>query len=218
MRAEILLISGKMGSGKSTLADEVKKRLEHRWRVQIFNFADVLYELQNKIIAVLKGYGIEHPTPEKDRELLQFLGTGWGRERFGPDVWVNVMKGKIKNNLPFTAQAFSMGADSEKPYLFIIPDCRFRNEFDAFPTALRVRLTCKDEIRRGRAHRWQENSTHPSETDLDSYAMQSMFDMLIATSSVGINGMTDLVIAQLDKNVWQQKRKVLVNGNEAAQL
>ncbi len=203
MRTEIVLISGKMGSGKTTLANELNNRASHRWVVNQLIFAGPIYELHDLILARMMGWKIPIPTSKKDRKLLQLLGTDWGRASYGDNVWVDIMRNEIQERIEndFTEVGPHIQA------LFVISDCRFRNEFDAFPDALRVRLSCKEDVRKSRAESWTDTKTHASEMDLDEYASAGKFDLYIDTKSVGVQGMTELVLAQLDKGSWREKRK-----------
>jgi len=111
------------------------------------------------------------PRVEKDGLLLQLLGTEWGRKKHGENVRIDAVKHKI-------AELASRFKEREK-YLVIIDDCRFPNEFDAFPEALRVRLTASEDVRKARTVSWRENTKHPSETSLDD--REDDFDLLLLT-------------------------------------
>lgn len=200
MRTEIVLISGKMGAGKSTLSRELHSRANNKWAIHQLIFAEAIYELHNLVRSQMQTWNIPVPT-EKDRRLLQLLGTDWGRTVLGENVWVDVVMEKI---IKIKETSRLVG---NKDTLIVISDCRYRNEFDAFPEALRVRLACKEEVRKTRAESWRETKTHPSEIDLDEYAAKEKFDLYIDTRTIGVQGMTELVLAQLDKGSWKEKRK-----------
>jgi hypothetical protein len=84
------------------------------------------------------------------------------------------MENKLKNHKP------------DDMVLFIVSDCRFRNEFDGFPDAFKVRLECDRDIRKSRCSQWRENDTHISETDLDGYAEEGKFDCVIDTGDLTV--------------------------------
>lgn len=159
---KIILISGKQGSGKTTLADGLQRELKNRFperQVVRTRFAKPLYEMHDAVRAVAESYGI--PMEMKEGVLLQLLGTEWGRKTKGDDVWVYALKNHLEE-LPDDA-------------IVIIDDCRFRNELFAFTPALhystfKVRLTCDEQVRKERAQAWRENTTHQSETDLDTFS------------------------------------------------
>ena len=122
------------------------------------------YELHDVCLPLLKKYGIRDATMKKDGELLQVLGTEYGRKLLGDDVWVKVLKRRVDYWLRV------------EPHLIIIDDCRFENEHDAFPDALRVHLECSEYMRKSRCSYWRTNTDHPSEIGLDNYRARGRFD------------------------------------------
>ena len=77
-----------------------------------FSFAKRLYKIMDFIQDVC---GIPR---EKDRKLLQILGTEWGRDK-DPNLWVNLTLKDIEESKVI------YGTEN-----FYITDVRFRNEFD----------------------------------------------------------------------------------------
>lgn len=194
---KIVLLSGKQGSGKSTIQRFLMARAPMAVQmvgVQV-NFADALYALHDAVQArACEWYGLE--PKKKDGVLLQLLGTEWGRKVHGDDVWIRCIKQRM-NDWGFPMEP-----------LFIVGDCRFQNEFDAFPEALRVRLHAAETTRQKRTESWRDNTRHQSETDLDGYAERGLFDMVIQTDGlVTADGATELILAQLQKNNWLEKRR-----------
>jgi energy-coupling factor transporter ATP-binding protein EcfA2 len=172
----IVLISGKQGAGKSTLAsrlvDLAPSAGYEPWHTK---FAAPLYEMHDAILQVAKKYGI--PAGPKEGDLLQYIGTEWGRGRKGPDVWVNALRAGL---------AFHLNVMKwQKPdsrVLVIVDDLRFENEFDAFtpgPGVTRVRLEAGREVRKARCSYWREADAHPSEVGLDAYADAGRFDLYL---------------------------------------
>lgn len=194
---KVILISGKQGAGKTTLQKALTENLFklHKKRAVVMNFADFIYEIHDFTINRLASYGVPTEQP-KDGYLLQVLGTEWGRKTRGENIWVDVLKGKIQKMLDLK---------HEIDYV-IIGDCRFKNEFDAFPEALRVRLECDEEVRKERVSMWRDTTNHPSEIDLDDYALAKKFDLHLDTALTPVNGLVDLIGAQLQKDVWMEKR------------
>ena len=94
---------GLMRSGKDTSA----AYFVEKYGGTIVSFAAPLYEMQREI------YRIAGLPEKKDRGLLQWLGTEWGRS-IDENIWVNVALNKIKS-IP----------ESENVY---VTDCRFENE------------------------------------------------------------------------------------------
>jgi len=192
MKKQILLISGCQGSGKTTLQRNIFTKWMHRKKQHavLINFADPVYEMHNFCWGVLNRYGYEK-MQAKDGYLLQMLGTEWGRQTVNENVWVDCAKEIIAN---YKGQGLGHWPDN---ILFIIGDCRFENEFDAFPAALRVRLQCTESIRKERVSMWRETTEHPSEVALDSYAEQLRFDMHLDTGTIPPNEIADMVMEKL---------------------
>lgn len=177
MKNLVVLISGKQGSGKTTLATGIFNHFLNSDSVWLFSmkFADPLYQMQEAIFRVLEDYGV--PKPEKtDGNLLQVLGTEWGRKTRGMNFWVDIAKWRISKL-------------TEKPALWpkhrilLIDDARFPNEIDFMDCVpgvevLKIRLEAAEHARRARAEKWRESVTHPSEIMLDDYAR---FDKIIFT-------------------------------------
>jgi hypothetical protein len=190
---KIVMVSGKQGSGKTTLQNRLVGYYEQRGLIaKQLNFADVLYEMHHAVLEVLHRY-MPPRDIKKDGPLLQVLGTEWGRNTLGENIWVDLLKQKIQ----------------QKDYadLIVIGDCRFPNEFEGIPEALRIRLVCDELTRKKRCSMWRENTNHPSEIGLDGYEFTAKFDMHINTAAHDIHVILPLVLAQLDKNVWKVKRK-----------
>jgi hypothetical protein len=205
---KVILISGKQGSGKTTISNALKARAKQFKFdfVGSMKFADVLYELHDYLLNKMATY-TEKPRIKKDGPLLQWLGTEWGRTKYGPNVWVNILKNKVK---------FFEDESASLKRLIIIDDCRFENEFDAFPEALRVRLTCSEAERKARADAWRDNTEHPSETGLDVYAAAGKFDLVLNTAGAGrdVEHCVSLIFSELNRGSWIESREpTLHNSN-----
>lgn len=216
--SDIVKISGKQGAGKTSTAaalihmalgydaGRVKPMYEY---AGVMKFADPLYELHEVILNKMQTMsGVERV--RKDGTLLQLLGTEWGREKFGENVWVDILRRKVAAG---EYGGWQRGAKylpakgALRPRLIVIDDMRFENEFDAFPEALRVRLEAPAEIRMARADAWRQNADHPSETGLDVYAAQGKFDLVIQTGEGSSPAhVATLIAAQLQKRTWMEKR------------
>lgn len=86
-------ISGKMGSGKST-AIEAMKTLGKP--VYVHKFAAPLYQIQEQIYRIIAPV---YQRPEdfvKDRKLLQWIGTDWGRETIRESLWIDLWKSRAE--------------------------------------------------------------------------------------------------------------------------
>lgn len=89
---KIIAFTGKMGSGKSTAINELKKLVGQTANVK---FAQPLYDIQEMIYRRISG---AYERPEgfiKDRILLQWLGTNWGRDTISPTLWVDLWKHQV---------------------------------------------------------------------------------------------------------------------------
>jgi hypothetical protein len=196
-----ILISGKQGSGKSTLQKAVTEswfKKTGRGATSI-NFADIIYEMHDAVLNVLHQYWPKREGLVKDGPLLQMLGTDWGRRTIDEEIWVKCLKEKaIKMNL--------MSPDDNEA-LVIVGDCRFPNEFDAFPEALRIRLQCPEIIRKERCAMWRANTSHPSEIGLDMQAHMGLFDLTFHTDVSQVESCTEMVVDALTRGDWVQRRK-----------
>jgi hypothetical protein len=178
----VILISGKQGSGKTTLAENIQNYFQgkirpngKRYEVYKLRFSEPLYKMHDACREVLKSYNYTfYDYDKKDGNLLQLIGTEWGRATVSPNLWVEMLNNKIRM-LP-------------KDAIVTVEDCRFENEFDAFmnvPHCIRVRLEASRQSRKLRASMWRENENHPSEVDLDHYAAMGAFDMTLNSDNLG---------------------------------
>jgi len=179
----IVLISGCQGSGKTTTSTRLIEELGYRGVLtHSIKFAEIIYKMHDAVIAVGVEYGI--PMLKKESTMLQWLGTEFGRNTKGEDVWVNAVRHKILSVIE---------SNPSKVYCFVIDDCRFTNEFHGFDAieedgivnVLRVRLEATEEERKARADSWRSNTTHISETGLDEYSAAGLFDKYYNTGAGG---------------------------------
>ncbi len=188
---KILIISGKQGSGKTSITDGIVKMLGSVANIQTFKFAGPLYEMHDAMLPILKKYKIRPEDMTKDGELLQTLGTEYGRNKISENVWVNISH-------RFSTEFVAL-ADTN---LAIIDDCRFENEFNGFiDSAFKVRLECPEEVRKARCSYWRENTTHPSETGLDDYAEAGKFDLYLNTEFYDLEQCIKRVINEWHKQL-----------------
>lgn len=169
---KVIMVSGKQGAGKSSLCDSLGEVLAAQgYDIVRKRFASVLYEMHDAVLDIARRYGIT--VKDKDGPLLQLIGTEWGRKTIDENMWVNCLQNVYKS---FQKHI------SDRPFILLVEDLRFINEFEGFPDAVRIRLTCPRDIRRERAHSWRDNETHPSEVDLDEHEAKGLFDLVIDTS------------------------------------
>ena len=186
-RYRIIILSGKQGSGKTTI---MEKLMEEARESGVFCknviLADTIYKIHDFAIDLLKQRGIERNIV-KDGKLLQLLGTEWGRTTLGEDVWVKCLMGQIEG----IEEARRVSLDRSYA-LYIISDCRFKNEFDGIE-GYKVRLEASTECRKARCSQWRDNDTHISETDLDEYAAAGKFDLTVDTENNEIQSCVDQI-------------------------
>lgn len=194
----IVLISGKQRSGKDSLAEELDLYSHQAFIDKFYPILKVSFAAPIKtIVSAIEDRLGPLDVAQRSR-MAQIIGTEIGRELYGDDIWIRKMRSQIGSHRGLYSS----------DVLFLITDCRFKNEFEAFPEALRVRLTCPENIRKARSEgKWRDTTDHISETDLDDYERLGLFDLVIDTSKVDSKGAAELVRAQLLKNSWMEKRK-----------
>ncbi len=135
----VIAFTGKAGAGKSTAANWI---LRNHPKAMKMSFAQPLkkmfYELIRQSIPkawphtpieYIDGALKEEPIPflsnRTGRELMQSLGTEWGRNTVQPDFWVNIAQGKLERLLGDRRVA------SDTPQILAVyDDVRFQNEAD----------------------------------------------------------------------------------------
>lgn len=132
----IIGFSGNMGSGKSTAVDCLRElhSSEHSFKAVVdIKFAQALYDMQEYIYERISSV---HKRPEtfiKDRKLLQWLGTQWGRGTISETIWVDLWKARVKDirlNFPLS--------------IVVCDDVRFDNEAETIRAlgGFVVRINC----------------------------------------------------------------------------
>ncbi len=109
----IIGLNGGMGVGKSTAAGIITQLSDRP--VHLVKFAQPLYDMQEYIYSRIKSVHTRPSTFIKDRKLLQWLGTEWGRGTISESLWIDLWRAEVE-------QALSTGCN------VICDDVRFDNE------------------------------------------------------------------------------------------
>lgn len=140
----VLGITGRARAGKDTLAQFVEKHLEllgMAWNnIYRISLASPIKEMAYDLIVpfvddgddCIYGGSKEEVIPElgkSPREIMQSLGTDWGREFFGDDIW-------IKHLVASAKVAFE--GEEGRLCVLIVPDVRFDNEARMCDMVVRV--------------------------------------------------------------------------------
>jgi nucleoside-triphosphatase THEP1 len=117
----LIALTGYAGSGKSTVA----RHLVEAHKFTLVKFAGPLKAMMRCLglgDREIEGDLKEKPHPvlcgKSPRHAMQTLGTDWGRDRIGRDLWVNA-------GIEATHRALDQGGS------VVIDDCRFENEAKA---------------------------------------------------------------------------------------
>lgn len=122
---KIIAFTGQMGVGKSTAIDRLAKTIPGTSFHTNVKFAAPLYDMQKYIYSRISS-AYKRPTDFiKDRKLLQWLGTEFGRN-LDESLWVNLWKREVEGieesaSLLYLASGIYVTCD----------DCRFDNEAEA---------------------------------------------------------------------------------------
>lgn len=149
---KIIGLAGPAGVGKSYLSQGLKSRTRGKVFSLAANIKLGLYcmingaDYDDKEAVAYKG--------KTTRQLLQSLGTDWGRNMVGPDIWVDLLMQRI---------------EQEDTHLAIIDDVRFDNEADAIHERGGVVI----ELERPGIYYSEE---HASETPLDPRLIDHTLD------------------------------------------
>lgn len=120
---KLIAFTGAMGSGKSTAIQYLKDTNLDK-KIELIKFAGPLYDMQEYIYRRIDKVYKRPETFVKDRKLLQWIGTDWGRNTVGDDVWVRLWKEEVN----YAAENYSHA-------IIVCDDCRFDNEAEAIKQA-----------------------------------------------------------------------------------
>lgn len=179
----IIGISGLAGSGKDTAADILVSQLGavkisladvmKRICQETFDFSEEQLwgpsEKRNESDKrYMRGYEGSQPIYLSPRVALQFLGTDWGRNCY-ENVWIDytlrIADKLLTSNAQYSrTKGLWLDPESQPVKCVVIPDCRFRNEFNA------IKATGGKLIRLKRAAAGLQGTEalHASETEQQS--------------------------------------------------
>ena len=148
----LVALCGAAGSGKSAAADYLVEHYGY-WRIKFAGpLKDMLYAI-GLTHDEIEGHSKEAKSStlcgRTPRYVMQTLGTEWGRNIVGPDLWVNIWRQKVERLAAENPQA-----------RIVVDDMRFGNELDA------VKQLGGTRIMLHRANSGRRASDHVSESSL----------------------------------------------------
>lgn len=148
----VIGLVGKQGAGKTAVKDVLLSRIPDSYGEK---FAGPIYGMHDAIKSIADVCDI--PMPDKDRKLLQWIGTEWGRNTYGDDVWVKAFLA----NLDILEAVASC---------VVVDDVRFPNEAEAIENigGILIKIDVSEEVRKKRIGDTWKSPLHSSETALDS--------------------------------------------------
>jgi uridine kinase len=174
LKHRIIGITGKMHSGKTTVTNFLMDQLTMSdFYPTVMKFAQPLYDMQKEVYRIAQ---LDAPKT-KDRKLLQFLGTDWGRDK-DPDLWINLWRKKVRT--------YMLANTPQNRRVVLCDDLRFDNEAKQIKDmgGVIINVEASDEVRKARAPESFSGVTHASENgidpgliDLTIYNISEMFDL-----------------------------------------
>lgn len=202
----IIGISGKIGSGKDYIAENF---IVPWFRMKGVSAQTVAFADQIKINAAAQNdvsidMMYNNKTTET-RKMLQTAGTEQGRNIHGPDIWIKFLEKWI--DLWTKKQRKIMPAS--KPSVYIITDCRFKNEAEWIKSkgGLLLRVVAVDRTfsrvmseSNGDIYTMNSINTHQSETDLDDMPFEFVIDNSI-DSQDGVKASVHSILSNWYDNI-----------------
>lgn len=159
---QIIGFTGKMHAGKTTAMEYIIPLLEKRgFYPRCIKFAQPLYDMQQYIY---ERAGL--PPVVKDRKLLQYLGTEWGRG-IAPDLWINLWRTGARLYLL-----------QHTPNIVLCDDVRFDNEAEQIIKmgGAVVAIAANAEDCAARSPATSSGLAHPSEKGVDPELVTYLID------------------------------------------
>jgi dephospho-CoA kinase len=161
----LIALTGRMGSGKSTVCQIINKA----YRTELVKFAQPLYDMQEYIYDRVTSVYTRPKDFVKDRKLLQWLGTEWGRETISQSVWVDIFSARVREIRDEEA-ALGNEVFPGTPDFILNDDTRFDNEAEAVRAlgGKIIRIVADQQVRAGRME--LKETGHASENGIaDKY-------------------------------------------------
>lgn len=154
---KIIGFTGRMGSGKSTLI-KCLKDVQNK-DLELFKFAQPLYDMQEAVYEIIKKGYVRPKDFLKDRKLLQFLGTEWGRDTLKETLWSDIWKKSVLEFIDLHPTA------GKKEFLIVTDDIRFDTEAELVKSmgGIVIEVTSNKTSERIDT----SNSSHKSESGID---------------------------------------------------
>lgn len=131
----IIAFTGRAGVGKSLAVEALKASSEGR-AVCLTKFAAPIYQIQEQIYRVIAPAYTRPAGFVKDRTLLQWIGTEWGRDTISKTLWVDLWKARVE-----------LVRSKDAEVIITCDDCRFMEEAGTVKSlgGVIVKLTSKRE-------------------------------------------------------------------------
>ncbi len=230
--AMVIVISGRLGSGKDTVAplvlqklgrnnavheyfakplkDEITEIIQIAQRAKtrkeaISASVERLQAPEEQVSLVVERLWNDVKTGEVENSHKRTLSTRFALQFWGTEVRRHQDENYwIKKAIASTVKEVSEGRN------VYITDARFENEIDALTElgATTVRLTVSEKIQRERIFSrdgleiTEEAKNHISESALDSYEDNNMFEIIVQTDDIDANGVSEFIVERI-----QSKRK-----------
>lgn len=112
-----------MGVGKSTAIELMRELINDRDTVVLVKFAQPLYDIQEEIYHRIQPVYTRPESFIKDRTLLQWLGTDWGRKHISETLWVDLWLAKVNQH-----ERVYNDLNGKDTLVIVCDDVRFDNE------------------------------------------------------------------------------------------
>ena len=155
----IIGITGGMGCGKSTAVETlVFGTLDTQHKIRLVKLAQPLYDMQEFIYRRIDSAYARPKDFVKDRKLLQYLGTDWGRNEISSTIFIDLWK----------AEALRL---EKEGYVVACDDVRFDNEAEVIRElgGKVIQIKSDNVYAKGRIASAKGFVNHPSENGISKH-------------------------------------------------